>query len=49
MCECGCPVVFECGGHVVTCMRKVRIDQAFLIEHWHMIYIMPVVVAVFYF
>ena len=26
-----------------TGMRKFRIDQDFLIEHWHMIYIMPVV------
>ena len=26
-------------------MRKFRIDQGFLIEHWHMIYIMTVVFA----
>ena len=26
-------------------MRKFRIDQDFLIEHWHMIYIMPVAFA----
>ena len=26
-------------------MRKFRIDQDFLIEHWHMIYIMSVVFA----
>ena len=24
-------------------MRKIRIDQDFLIEYWHMIYILPVV------
>ena len=30
-------------------MRKFRIDQDFLIEHWHMIYIMPVVFAEIYF
>ena len=29
-------------------MRKFRIDQDFLIEHWHMIYIMPVVFAEIY-
>ena len=29
----------------ITGMRKFRIDQDFLIEHWHMIYIMPVVFA----
>ena len=32
-----------------TGMRKFRIDQDFLIEHWHMIYIMPVVFAEIYF
>ena len=26
-------------------MRKFRIDQDFLIEHWHMIYVMPFVFA----
>ena len=30
---------------LVTGIRKFRIDQDFLIEHWHMIYIMPVVFA----
>ena len=30
-------------------MRKIRFDQDFLIEHWHMIYIMPVVLAEIYF
>ena len=30
-------------------MRKFRIDQDFLIEHWHMIYKMPVVFAEIYF
>ena len=29
-------------------MRKFRIDQDFLIEHWHMIYIMSVVFVDFY-
>ena len=29
-------------------MRKFRIDQDFLIEHWHMIYMMPVVSAEIY-
>ena len=33
----------------VTGMRKFRIDQDFLIEHWHMIYKMPVVFAEIYF
>ena len=33
----------------ITGMRKFRIDQDFLIEHWHMIYIMPVVFAEIYF
>ena len=33
----------------VAGMRKFRIDQDFLIEHWHMIYIMPVVFAEIYF
>ena len=32
-----------------TGMRKFRIDQDFLIEHWHMIYIMPVVIAEIHF
>ena len=31
-----------------TGMRKFRIDQDFLIEHWHMIYIMSVVFAEIY-
>ena len=31
-----------------TGMKKFRIDQDFLIEHWHMIYIMPVVFAEIY-
>ena len=36
--------------HVKVCsMRKFRIDQDFLIEHRHMIYIMPVVFAEIYF
>ena len=26
-------------------MRKFRIDQDFLIEHWRMIYVMPVVLG----
>ena len=30
-------------------MRKFRIDQDFLIEHWHMIYIMSVVFAEIFF
>ena len=30
-------------------IRKFRIDQDFLIEHWHMIYIMSVVFAEIYF
>ena len=30
-------------------MRKFRIDQDFLIEHWHIIYIMPVVFAEIYY
>ena len=30
-------------------MRKFRIDQDFLIEHWQMINIMPVVFAEIYF
>ena len=29
-------------------MRNFRIDQDFLIEHWHMIYIMSVVFAEIY-
>ena len=29
-----------------TGMRKFRLDQDFLIEHWHMIYLMTVVFAV---
>ena len=33
---------------VDTGMRKFRIDQDFLIEHWHMIYIMSVVFAEIY-
>ena len=36
-------------GVLVSGMRKFRIDQGFLIEHWHMIYIMPVVFAEIYF
>ena len=32
----------------VTGMRKFKIDQDFLIEHWHMIYIMSVVLAEIY-
>ena len=32
----------------LTGMRKFRIDQDFLIEHWHMIYVMPVVFAEIY-
>ena len=32
-----------------TGMRTFRIDQDFLIEHWHIIYIMPVVFAEIYF
>ena len=32
----------------LTGMRKFRIDQDFLIEHWHMIYVMSVVFAVIY-
>ena len=35
--------------HDTTGMRKFRIDQDFLIEHWHIIYIMPVVFAEIYF
>ena len=31
-----------------TGMRKFRIDQDFLIEHWHVIYIMSVVFVEFY-
>ena len=31
-----------------TGMRKFRIDQDFLIEHWHMIYVMAVVFAEIY-
>ena len=31
-----------------TGMRKFRIDQDFLIEHWHMISIMSVVFAEIY-
>ena len=31
-----------------TGMRKLRIDQDFLIEHWHMIYILSVVFAKIY-
>ena len=33
----------------LTGMRKFRNDQDFLIEHWQMIYIMPVVFAEIYF
>ena len=33
----------------LTGMRKFRIDQDFLIEHWYMIYIMLVVFAEMYF
>ena len=33
----------------LTGMRKFRIDQDFLIEHWQMMYIMPVVFAEIYF
>ena len=33
---------------LLTGMRKFRIDQDFLIEHWHMIYIMSVVFAEIY-
>ena len=29
-------------------MRKFRIDQDFLIEHWHMIYVMSVAFAEIY-
>ena len=36
-----CPLL--CSG-----MRKFRIDQDLLIEHWQMIYIMPVVFAEIY-
>ena len=32
-----------------TGMRKFRLDQDFLIEHWHMIYLMTVVFAEIYF
>ena len=32
----------------VTRMRKFRIDQDFLIKHWHMIHIMSVVFAEIY-
>ena len=34
---------------VLTGMRKFRIYQDFLIEHWHIIYILPVVFAEIYF
>ena len=37
------------GENLIQGMRKFRIDQDFLIEHWHMIYIMPVVFAEIYF
>ena len=33
----------------LTGMRKFRIDQDFLIEHWHMIYIIPDVLLKFIF
>ena len=33
---------------VITGMRKFRIDQDFLIELWHMIYIMSVLFAEIY-
>ena len=36
-------------GSLIPGMRKFRIDQDFLIEHCHMIYIMPVVFAEIYF
>ena len=32
----------------ITGMRKFRIDQDFLIEHWHMIFVMSVVFAEIY-
>ena len=34
---------------IITGMRKFRIDHDFLIEHCHMIYIMPVVLGEIYF
>ena len=43
------PLPFKWLLQVVSGMRKFRIDQDFLIEHWHMIYIMPVVFAEIYF
>ena len=33
---------------IITGIRNFRIDQDFLIEHWHMIYIMSVVFAEIY-
>ena len=33
---------------LTTGMRKLRIDRDYLIEHWHMIYIMSVVFVEFY-
>ena len=42
----------ESSSSVVECltgMRKFRIDQYFLIEHWPKSYIMPVVFAEIYF
>ena len=33
---------------LISGMRKFRIDQDFLIEHWHMIYEMSVVFAEIY-
>ena len=47
--------IVQCGPFITLClafiagMRKFRIDQDFLIEHWHMIYIMPAVFAEIYF
>ena len=38
-------VLYVCMLLLTSGMRKLRIDQDFLIEHWHMIYLMSVVFA----
>ena len=45
----GTSMLVQLGLEHETGMRKFRIDQDFLIEHWHIIYIMPVVFAEIYF
>ena len=44
-----CAIFWKVERKLHTGMRKFRIDQDFLIEYWHMIYIMAVVFAEIYF